>query len=602
MKKFIKRILFIGAISFILIKGSNIYASTSANITTYEINTEEITLDTERIINMGTMQYSKPSSVYDFMDEDGMYNSVYTSENNVYWTTFDSQMNAIKTRKIPMYFDKSNSSDFMKDLVFNFGNALYYNENLYIVYGREGYTATSDGFWNVTMAIVKYDKEGNQIAKNDLVGTQLNPTNHWNLGGGDWTYGTYLPFYPNSNCSLTISNGVIACFFGRQMYISHSSSMMFFIDADSLEFVSNKYYTSDENAKKYEEPGGYYTSHSMGQRIIGTSDGGYISAELGDAGTLGATRGLMISKIYPQEEILKVSKNKMLHFSEGGMGSNGYNYTYSSLGNIIELSDGYMYIGSMEPTLSLEYGNSINESWNIFAQKYKPNFWEEDSIGNMQVFNTYVREAQGTPPEDAELGVNAPLGRLYLTGDEKDYGIKWLTDFNNEYMTLLVRAVEIEDENIVILYEQLPIEKNEDESRGYSLSSTNGDVYYMIIDKDANIICNPVKVDGVKLNEEELYSYNDGKIYWTTANGNQNKITINVLDISESISKPSEQIEKGDLDRNGAVNSDDAAIALDLYRYGNVSDEDLQIGDMDENGLINSDDAALILDVYRYGK
>ena len=63
-----------------------------------------------------------------------------------------------------------------------------------------------------------------------------------------------------------------------------------------------------------------------------------------------------------------------------------------------------------------------------------------------------------------------------------------------------------------------------------------------------------------------------------------------------------EQIEKGDLDRNGAVNSDDAAIALDLYRYGNVSDEDLQIGDMDENGLINSDDAALILDVYRYGK
>ena len=58
---------------------------------------------------------------------------------------------------------------------------------------------------------------------------------------------------------------------------------------------------------------------------------------------------------------------------------------------------------------------------------------------------------------------------------------------------------------------------------------------------------------------------------------------------------------KGDLDRNGAVNSDDAAIALDLYRYGNVSDEDLQIGDMDQNGLINSDDAALILDVYRYG-
>ena len=55
------------------------------------------------------------------------------------------------------------------------------------------------------------------------------------------------------------------------------------------------------------------------------------------------------------------------------------------------------------------------------------------------------------------------------------------------------------------------------------------------------------------------------------------------------------------MDRNGVVFSDDAAIALDLYRYGNESYEDLQIGDMDENDLINSDDAALILDVYRYG-
>ena len=34
------------------------------------------------------------------------------------------------------------------------------------------------------------------------------------------------------------------------------------------------------------------------------------------------------------------------------------------------------------------------------------------------------------------------------------------------------------------------------------------------------------------------------KIYWTTANGNQNKIIINVLDISESISHVPEQIRK----------------------------------------------------------
>jgi len=43
-------------------------------------------------------------------------------------------------------------------------------------------------------------------------------------------------------------------------------------------------------------------------------------------------------------------------------------------------------------------------------------------------------------------------------------------------------------------------------------------------------------------------------------------------------------------------------IALDLYKYGNVSDKELLIGDMDNNGIINANDAALILDVYKYGE
>lgn len=61
-------------------------------------------------------------------------------------------------------------------------------------------------------------------------------------------------------------------------------------------------------------------------------------------------------------------------------------------------------------------------------------------------------------------------------------------------------------------------------------------------------------------------------------------------------------IKKGDLDKNGVINSDDAAIALDIYRYGNETVEQRRVGDMDKNNIINSDDAALILDVYRYGE
>ena len=61
------------------------------------------------------------------------------------------------------------------------------------------------------------------------------------------------------------------------------------------------------------------------------------------------------------------------------------------------------------------------------------------------------------------------------------------------------------------------------------------------------------------------------------------------------------EFKKGDLDKNGAVNANDAAVALDLYKYGNVTEKDIEIGDMNDDGVINANDAALILDVYKYG-
>ena len=58
----------------------------------------------------------------------------------------------------------------------------------------------------------------------------------------------------------------------------------------------------------------------------------------------------------------------------------------------------------------------------------------------------------------------------------------------------------------------------------------------------------------------------------------------------------------GDLDDDGRVNANDAAISLDLYKYGNVTDEDIDIADINRDGVINANDAALILDIYKYGK
>ena len=58
--------------------------------------------------------------------------------------------------------------------------------------------------------------------------------------------------------------------------------------------------------------------------------------------------------------------------------------------------------------------------------------------------------------------------------------------------------------------------------------------------------------------------------------------------------------KKGDLNLDGLVDSADAAIALNLYKYNNATADDILRGDMDENGMIDSADAAMILNVFKY--
>lgn len=56
---------------------------------------------------------------------------------------------------------------------------------------------------------------------------------------------------------------------------------------------------------------------------------------------------------------------------------------------------------------------------------------------------------------------------------------------------------------------------------------------------------------------------------------------------------------KGDMNKDGAVNSIDASLVIDRYKTRNISDEDYAIGDMDENNTLNAIDASLIIDLYK---
>lgn len=58
--------------------------------------------------------------------------------------------------------------------------------------------------------------------------------------------------------------------------------------------------------------------------------------------------------------------------------------------------------------------------------------------------------------------------------------------------------------------------------------------------------------------------------------------------------------QKGDINRDGLIDSADAAIVLNLYKYDNATEDDIKYGDMDANGILDSADAAMILNTYKY--
>lgn len=74
-----------------------------------------------------------------------------------------------------------------------------------------------------------------------------------------------------------------------------------------------------------------------------------------------------------------------------------------------------------------------------------------------------------------------------------------------------------------------------------------------------------------------------------------------IVDSGKIVIEQVEDIDyiKGDLDRNGIVDANDASIVLEIYKADNALDEDIEIGDMDGNNLLDANDASLILELYK---
>ena len=180
------------------------------------------------------------------------------------------------------------------------------------------------------------------------------------------------------------------------------------------------------------------------------------------------------------------------------------------------------------------------------------------------------------------------------TGEKIDYTYRSVFMSMTQINETGVTNIELSETNV----ELLPEESISIDATVYPSDATNKMLRYTSSDDSIA----SVRQDGT------IYAKSAGTatITVTSCSSTGFSKTITVV-VKGETTDPDEPINpgeylKGDLDRNGAVNANDAAVALDLYKYGNATDEDMKIGDINEDGVINANDAALILDVYKYGK
>ena len=476
--------------------------------------------------NYGKLGQPYPAQTYTFIDENGKFNMVYRSKNKVYWSRLGTNNEIENTVSWDMYFNMytegltSSQLSLSEAVTDNFGGAIYYNNYLYVLYARKVQKSTADETnEEPALAIVIYNKNGDIVKSQEYKGIDINPSSYLD-------YGTQIPFYGPTDCDMGIVNDRLIIFFGRNMFYPHQTSYLMVVDATSLEHIDNP------NARpSHSEWGTYYylwnhyISHSLAQRIMVTSEGDVITAEFGDA----SQRGLYLNKfIYGLDTeyniySFKPHLRRMFHFREGTNSSNGYNLLYNALGNLIEVDDGYIYIGAMEKSLSQAYAHgSVNEEWNLFIQKYPKDFYDTDKYTD-ETMQLLDGEQRVVVDEKSEKDI----GRLYLKGDEIDYGFKWLTDLDGKAVQL-VRGVKLDDNYIAILWEESNLTYNE-KYENYSFSS-DSTMYCMIIDKNGNVIRNKTEVINGKMSNDIHYTSDNGIIKWITTGSSKN-VTYYELDI-----------------------------------------------------------------------
>lgn len=391
--------------------------------------------------------------------------------------------------------------------------------NYYVVTGQDD----EDSANIVVINIAKYDYNGNLIGKCDVKSLD---TSVYVDQQDDYHWGTQYPF-DAGNCQIAYNNGFVCVNYARKMFSGHQSNNVIYVNASTMK---------RESGSTYLLP---YMSHSFDQRVIGTSDGGFLLAGQGDA----YYRGFGIDKVNPSNGF-RFTSGYPFYFREGSSRSYGYNETFAQLGGITETSKSYIFCGSSEKTLSFDRAPGTtdythNEARNLFVQYIKKDFTGGRKMGTS---NYYVqgetRVATGTyegRSSDQEI-------RLTESKDTYvNYGVIWLTDYDANHYAANPKIVTDANDNVIIMWEE----------RTYSTYQYGDNesvvAFYTVLNAEGKVVTPVKKMDGVRLCADADPVCLNGAVYWAT--NDEKGARLNVLKYTDNKGEapdPNEDITDAD--------------------------------------------------------
>ena len=304
--------------------------------------------------------------------------------------------------------------------------------------------------------------------------------------------GLNIYHFGNYMADLQYANGKLALFIARTMFASsdglnHQGGIAVVFDANTLSVIRNFGQTS---------------GHSFDNYLTLNSNNEFLGIDLGD----NYPRGINLHKFNDSKIQSKVVYTfKTEHgtraqspagktypfYSEISNSSEKYykwsndNGTYSSLGAVIEVDDGYAILFTGEPDAN---GKSINNA------RVGKNNSDPRNIGFLKLVKDFeTKSGKGNVVSDdmvlskgiSETGGFYTFGGWYA--EQRNTGVQWLTKYRNKSMETAeqLKAIKLKDGNILLLWEKMATE-------GYNTKYIS--TYAMKIDKNGNALTRAVDI------------------------------------------------------------------------------------------------------------